>query len=61
MRSPEQPGSSVVCSQGSTIPGLLDDLAVPIKDPVARKGSLWVLSLAGRRAVAGDYYPHPDG
>jgi 8-oxo-(d)GTP phosphatase len=56
----EQPGSSVVCSQGSAIPGLLSDLAVPIDDPVARKGSLWVLSLAGRRAVAGDYYPHPN-
>jgi 8-oxo-(d)GTP phosphatase len=56
----DQPGSSVVCSQGSTIPGLLGDLAVPDTHPVARKGSLWVLSLAGRRAVAGNYYPHPD-
>ncbi|MFL6163031.1 MAG: NUDIX hydrolase [Jatrophihabitantaceae bacterium] len=51
---------AVICSQGSTIPGLLIDLAAPIEEPAARKGSLWVLSLAGRRPVAGDYYPHPD-
>ena len=25
----------------------------------ARKGSLWVLSLLGRRVVTADYYPHP--
>ncbi len=52
-------GSTVICSQVSTIPGLLDDLRVPAEQHDARKGSLWVLSLAGRRAVAGDYYPHP--
>jgi 8-oxo-(d)GTP phosphatase len=56
----ERYASTVICSQGSTIPGLLDDLAVPVEHRDARKGSLWVLSLAGRRAVAGDYYPHPD-
>ena len=56
----ERHASTVICSQGSAIPGLLDDLAVPVEHRDARKGSLWVLSLAGRRAVAGDYYPHPD-
>jgi 8-oxo-dGTP diphosphatase len=59
-RLAEQPGSTLICSQGSTIPGLLADLPVPTEHRNARKGSLWVLSLAGRRAVAGDYYPHPD-
>jgi 8-oxo-dGTP diphosphatase len=59
-RLAEQPGSTLICSQGSTIPGLLADLRVPTEHSHARKGSLWVLSLAGRRAVAGDYYPHPD-
>jgi 8-oxo-(d)GTP phosphatase len=56
----ERHASTVICSQGSAIPGLLDDLAVPTEHRDARKGSLWVLSLTGRRAVAADYYPHPD-
>lgn len=56
----ERSASTVICSQGSAIPGLLDDLAVPSEHRTARKGSLWVVSLAGRRPVAGDYYPHPD-
>jgi 8-oxo-dGTP diphosphatase len=59
-RLAEQPGTTLICSQGSTIPGLLVDLRVPVEHRNARKGSLWVLSLAGRRAVAGDYYPHPE-
>jgi len=59
-RLAEQPGCTLICSQGTTIPGLLADLRVPSEHRNARKGSLWVLSLAGRRAVAGDYYPHPD-
>jgi 8-oxo-dGTP diphosphatase len=58
-RHAEQVASTVICSQGSAIPGLLADLAVPVEHHNARKGSLWVLSLAGRRPVAGDYYPHP--
>lgn len=56
----ERSASTVICSQGSAIPGLLDNLVVPSEHRTARKGSLWVVSLAGRRAVAGDYYPHPD-
>ena len=60
-RLAEQPGATVICSQGTAIPGLLADLQVPARHRTARKGSLWVLSLAGRRVVAGDYYPHPDG
>jgi 8-oxo-dGTP diphosphatase len=59
-RLAEQPGTTLISSQGSTIPGLLADLQVPTEHRNARKGSLWVLSLAGRRAVAGDYYPHPE-
>jgi 8-oxo-dGTP diphosphatase len=55
----EQPGASAICSQGEAIPGLLADLAAPAVPYQARKGSLWVLSLLGRRVVTADYYPHP--
>jgi 8-oxo-dGTP diphosphatase len=55
----KQPGCTLICSQGTTIPGLVADLRVPVEHRNARKGSLWVLSLAGRRTVAGDYYPGP--
>lgn len=55
----EQPGATAICGQGEVIPGLLADLEAPAKPYPARKGSLWVLSLLGRRVVAADYYPHP--
>lgn len=58
-----EPGASVICSQGSAIPGLLADLDVPAnrKDRYpSRKGSIWVLSFLAGRVVAGDYYPHPN-
>jgi len=54
-----EPGSTVICSQGDAIPGLLDELAAPAMPHVARKGSVWALSLVGRRVVAADYYSHP--
>ncbi|MEO9236827.1 MAG: histidine phosphatase family protein, partial [Jatrophihabitantaceae bacterium] len=56
----ELAGSSLICSQGLTIPGLLEDLSAPAPGYPARKGSLWVLALHQRRAVAADYYPHPN-
>ncbi len=56
----DQPGSSVICSQGTTIPGLLAELAVPSKSYPARKGSAWALSFRGPQVVCGDYYPHPN-
>ena len=54
-----EPGSTLICSQGDAIPGLLDELAAPTMPHVARKGSVWALSLVGRRVVAADYYSHP--
>ncbi|HEX2902077.1 MAG TPA: NUDIX domain-containing protein [Jatrophihabitans sp.] len=59
-----QPGTTVICSQGSAIPNLLADLEVPSSsldgDYPSRKGSIWVLSVIENRIVAGDYYPHPN-
>jgi 8-oxo-dGTP pyrophosphatase MutT (NUDIX family) len=53
-------GTTVICSQGGAIPGMLESLSVPGEFHPARKGSAWVLSLSGRRVVAADYYPHPN-
>ncbi|HTZ42566.1 MAG TPA: NUDIX domain-containing protein [Jatrophihabitans sp.] len=55
-----EPGSTLICSQGEAIPGLLADLSVPGLARQARKGSLWALSLVGQRVAAADYYPYPD-
>jgi len=57
-------GPAVVCSQGGTIPGLVERLAdesgLDVGDEVpSRKGSTWLLSLYGERLVAADYYPPP--
>ncbi|MGI8665758.1 MAG: NUDIX hydrolase [Jatrophihabitans sp.] len=54
------PGSTVICSQGGAIPGLLGDLAAPAESYPTRKGSVWALSLTGQRVAAADYYPHPN-
>lgn len=57
--------ATVICSQGDAIPGLLNDLPVPIPTSVsgsrtrARKGSIWALSFLGDTVVAADYYSHP--
>jgi 8-oxo-dGTP diphosphatase len=51
--------SAVICSQGSAVPGLVHDLArrwAP-ESPSARKGSVWLLSLADGETVSADYYP----
>jgi len=53
----EQPGTTVICSQGETIPAMLDQLEVPDGPHPARKGSVWALSSAGRGVIAADYYP----
>jgi 8-oxo-dGTP diphosphatase len=55
----DQPGATLICSQGETIPALLAQLEVPGAPYPARKGSLWVLSVADRGVVAADYYPNP--
>lgn len=56
----EQPGTTVICSQGDTIPGLLAALGAPAEPYPTRKGSLWVLSFHDHRVVSADYYPHPN-
>ena len=55
-----KPGTvSVVCSQGYTIPALIEVLA-PDADPSTRKGAVWVLSVADGAIVAADYYEDPS-
>jgi 8-oxo-dGTP diphosphatase len=54
----DQPGTTVICSQGETIPALLEQLGAPGGQYPARKGSVWVLSVADRGVIAADYYPH---
>jgi 8-oxo-dGTP diphosphatase len=53
----EQPGTTVICSQGETIPAMLQELGAPDGPHPARKGSVWALSIAGRGVIAADYYP----
>jgi len=56
----EQPGTTVVCSQGEAIPAMLGQLGVPGPEYPARKGSMWALSIADRGVIAADYYPRPS-
>ncbi|MCW2539116.1 MAG: mutT1 [Frankiales bacterium] len=53
---------SVVCSQGTAIPGLLAELGLAgngHRPHPARKGSVWALSVDGGSVVSADYYPRP--
>lgn len=54
-----QPGTTLICSQGETIPAVLERLGVPGAPYPCRKGSVWALSVAERGVVAADYYPRP--
>lgn len=54
----EQPGTTVICSQGETIPAMLEQLGVPDGPHPARKGSVWALSIANGGVIAADYYPN---
>lgn len=56
----QQPGTTLICSQGGAIPGMLGDLGVPGAPYPCRKGSAWALSVAERGVIAADYYPHPE-
>jgi 8-oxo-dGTP pyrophosphatase MutT (NUDIX family) len=47
---------TVVCSQGLTIPGLIDRVARGIRPSDTRKGAAWVLSLVDGTVVSADYY-----
>lgn len=52
-----KPGKvSVVCSQGLTIPGLIDTVAPAVRSSDTRKGAAWVLSMVDGTVVSADYY-----
>ncbi len=54
-----KPGQvTVVSSQGTAIPGLLDRVVRGVRPTDTRKGAAWVLSIVDGAAVAADYYPH---
>lgn len=55
-----KPGKvSVVCSQGVTIPALIDRLAPGAQGSDTRKGTAWVLSFVDGDVIAADYYDSP--
>ena len=52
-----KPGKvTVVCSQGVTIPGLVDRLGRGVRDSDTRKGAFWALSVVDGTVVSVDYY-----
>jgi 8-oxo-(d)GTP phosphatase len=52
-----KPGeATVVCSQGTTIPGLIDDLGPGSGPTETRKGAAWALSVVDGEVIAADYY-----
>ena len=52
-----KPGQvTVVCSQGLTIPSLVDSVGVNVRDSSTRKGALWVLSFVDGDVIASDHY-----
>ena len=60
---PNDGGSTVICSQGGVIPGVIKSLASrwearlpPMATP---KAAFWVLSFDGRRLIQADRYPAP--
>lgn len=52
-------GCTVICSQGDTIPGLLESLAGSTSDYATSKGAFWVLSFAGDALVSLDRHAAP--
>ena len=49
--------STVMCSQGTAIPGLVAQLVQPPPESVAtRKGAVWILAVADGVVVSADYY-----
>lgn len=47
---------TVVCSQGVTIPSLIDRIGNGVLDSDTKKGAAWVLSLVDGDVLAADYY-----
>lgn len=55
-----KPGKvSVVCSQGLTIPSLVDRLAPVVRSSDTRKGAWWVLTVVDGDVVSADHYDAP--
>ena len=59
----EEPGTRVICSQGRVIPDLIawwcENAGVKPDKSRNRKGSVWVMSLAGDRLIAADHIGSP--
>ena len=55
-----KPGQvSVVCSQGLTIPSLIDRLGPGVRSSDTRKGAWWALTVVDGEVVAADHYEAP--
>jgi broad specificity phosphatase PhoE/8-oxo-dGTP pyrophosphatase MutT (NUDIX family) len=55
-----KPGKvSVVCSQGLTIPSLIDRLGPGVRSADTRKGAWWVLTVVDGDVVSADHYDAP--
>ncbi|MCW2496277.1 bifunctional NUDIX hydrolase/histidine phosphatase family protein [Jatrophihabitans sp.] len=55
-----KPGtSSVVCSQGVTIPELVDQMGPGVRVTETKKGAWWVLSMVDGEVIAADHYDAP--
>jgi 8-oxo-dGTP diphosphatase len=55
-----KPGKvSVVCSQGETIPALIDQFGLGVRSSDTRKGAWWVLSVIDAEVIALDHYDAP--
>jgi phosphohistidine phosphatase SixA/8-oxo-dGTP pyrophosphatase MutT (NUDIX family) len=55
----ESSRASVVCSQGLTIPGLIDGLDLGVESLETRKGAIWVITFAAGQPASADYYRAP--
>ena len=52
-----RPGrTTVVCSQGVTIPSVIDRIGAGVRHSDTRKGAAWVLSAVDGDVIAADYY-----
>lgn len=49
---------SVLCSQGETIPGLIEHFAPSVQNTRTKKAAAWVLGFVDGTVASADYYPH---
>ncbi|HJC61642.1 MAG TPA: NUDIX hydrolase [Candidatus Dietzia intestinigallinarum] len=56
-------GVAAICSQGTAIPGMLDDLAaaaaIDIGNTSTKKAGVWGLGFSGNTLISADYYRSP--